>query len=245
MLTRGAWPLFRADATIMASPPLRARFFIVIFSSCDLRTALRWTRWPQDARPTPLIYFLGNHRGLRLVLPPVRMPAVMSKSRWFCAVVVGSVLSVGLSTGCSDKIGDECSLSSDCAPDGSRFCDNTQPSGYCTVVGCDFNTCPEESECVRFFTGSFANRTCDPVTEDIATDMCSPDEACAIDGRCAPAVSELRFCMLKCDNAGDCRSGYECRNLDLMRAHGGEPVVAPGETLGDNPERFCAEAPIE
>lgn len=171
------------------------------------------------------------------------MRAAMGISRLFSAVFVGAVVSVVAGAGCADEIGDECSLSSDCAADGSRFCDNTQPSGYCTVVGCDYNTCPEESECVRFFTGSFANRTCDPSTEDLGTDMCAPDEVCAIDGRCAPSASELRFCMRKCSDNGDCRSGYECRTLELMRSHGGEPVVAPGETLGDNPDKFCAEAP--
>jgi hypothetical protein len=159
--------------------------------------------------------------------------------------IVSSCLLLGalVATGCGNEIGDSCSVASDCAPDGSRFCDTGQPSGYCTIVGCDYNTCPSESECVSFFTGSFANRPCDPATEDVATDMCSSDEVCAIDGLCAPRASELRFCMKKCGSNGDCRSEFECRSLDLMRSHGGEPVVAPGETLGSNPQAFCAEAP--
>jgi hypothetical protein len=147
--------------------------------------------------------------------------------------------------GCGDEIGDSCSLSSDCSPNGDRFCDNTQQDGYCTIVGCDYNTCPEESQCVRFFSGTFRNRPCDSKTEDIATDMCSLDEVCALEGYCAPKSAESRQCMLSCSSNSDCRDKYECRNLELMRLHGGEPVIEPGTTLGDNPKRFCAAEPLQ
>lgn len=153
------------------------------------------------------------------------------------------VLVTALAAACGSEIGDECSLSSDCATDGTRTCDTASEGGYCTIVGCDVDSCPEEAVCVRFFTGSFANRPCDPATEDVATDMCAADELCPLEGFCVPRAAEVRYCMRTCDGGGDCRDGYECRDLELMRAHGGEPVVEPGETLGANPQRFCAQAP--
>jgi hypothetical protein len=160
-------------------------------------------------------------------------------------LVLATLLPAALVAACGDKVGDSCSFASDCASDGSRICDSSQPEGYCTVLGCDYNTCPEDSVCVRYFTGSFANRPCEPATEDVATDMCSLAEYCEIDGRCAPLASEIRYCMATCGSDGDCREGYECRTLELMRAHGGEPVLEPGLKLGSNPQRFCAEAPVE
>lgn len=155
-------------------------------------------------------------------------------------LVVALALVVGA---CSSEIGDSCTLAQDCSPDGDRICDNFQPDGYCTVQGCDFDTCPGEAVCIKFFTGSFTNRTCDPATEDIATDMCAVDEVCALEGHCVPRSAEIRFCMRTCDDIGDCRTGYECRDLQLMKDHGGEPVLAPGQMLDSDPPRFCAAAP--
>ena len=146
--------------------------------------------------------------------------------------------------GCGAEIGDACIVSTDCAQDGTRICDTNSDSGYCTIRGCDYGTCPSESECVRFFTGSFSNRTCDPATEDLATDMCTPDELCAIDGHCVTRASEVRYCMRSCGSSSDCRSAYECRNADLMKTHGGEPVPPTGERLGDSPQAFCAQSPL-
>ena len=39
--------------------------------------------------------------------------------------------------------------------------------------------------------------------------------------------------MRTCDTNDDCRDGYECRDLEQMKAHGGEPVLAPGATIDD------------
>jgi hypothetical protein len=49
--------------------------------------------------------------------------------------------------------------------------------------------------------------------------------------------------MRTCEDSGDCRDGYECRNEELMRQHGGEPVPPPGERLASDLQAFCAEAP--
>lgn len=145
--------------------------------------------------------------------------------------------------GCGKEIGDACIVSSDCSQNGDRQCDSSQKEGYCTIQGCDYSTCPAEGECIRFFTGSFDNRPCDPTTEDRTTDACSLDELCALAGHCVPRSSEVRYCMRKCSQDSDCRSGYECRDLARMRDHGGEPVLSPGTPIDENAPKFCAAAP--
>lgn len=145
--------------------------------------------------------------------------------------------------GCGKEIGDACIVSSDCSTAGDRVCDLASPSGYCTIQGCDYATCPSEATCVRFFTGDFNNRTCDPTTEDVSTDDCSEDELCALAGHCVARSSESRFCMKTCNDNSDCRSGYECRTLELMKSHGGQPVLAPGVAIDDKAPKFCATSP--
>lgn len=150
-----------------------------------------------------------------------------------------------LAAACGQEIGDECSTSLDCG-DGSnpaRICDTASPGGYCTEQGCDWNTCPDEAVCVRFYAASFGNRPCDPATEDLATDMCSIDEVCTLRGQCVPRSSEVRYCMRTCSGSGDCRDRYECRDEALMREHGGEPVPKPGERLTGDLQAFCAPEP--
>jgi hypothetical protein len=158
------------------------------------------------------------------------------------APMVRIVLFAVLAAGCGKQIGDACIVSSDCDPNGLRVCDIADKEGYCTIMGCDYNTCPEEATCVRFFTGGFDNKPCDP-TADNANDGCSLDELCTLDGHCVPRSAELRFCMKTCDSDGDCRDGYECRDLQKMIDHGGEPVLAPGDQVDASSPKFCAPAP--
>jgi hypothetical protein len=160
--------------------------------------------------------------------------------------VVVAAMAVSATAGCGDQIGDSCQISSDCSAQGDRFCDTTQPGGgYCTVVGCDHGTCPEEAVCVRFFPVGNNSIVCDPQTEDLedGTDQCSLDEVCTLGNYCAPRSAEQRFCMKTCENSGDCREQYECRDRDLMLAHGGEPVPPAGERVSSDPQPFCAAAP--
>lgn len=139
---------------------------------------------------------------------------------------------------CGDEIGDECAISQDCSSQGDRICDINSPGGYCTIIGCDYNTCPDEAVCVRFFSVSDTNHTCDPRAEDVdGEDNCTPDELCTLSGDCVPRTAELRFCMRTCGSNGDCRDGYECRTEQLMREH--------GEAVSEDPQRFCAAAPID
>jgi len=165
-------------------------------------------------------------------------------------IALTALLSVA---GCGDSIGDPCSLSSECSSRGDRFCDVNSPGGYCTVFGCDHDTCPEEAICVRFFSVAETNLACDSQTEDCdpdnaactsATDDCTADELCTLSGSCVPRTAESRFCMLRCGGIDECREQYECRDEALMRVHGGEPVPIPGEGLSDDLEAFCAPAPL-
>jgi hypothetical protein len=153
------------------------------------------------------------------------------------------VLFVVLLAGCGKEIGDACIVASDCDPNGLRICDTaSQSQGYCTIQGCDYDTCPSEAACIRFFTGQFDNQTCDP-TQPNGANGCSLDELCDLEGHCAPRSSELRYCMRKCSSSGDCRDGYECRDLTLMMEHGGEPVLAPGVPVDAHAPKFCAVKP--
>ena len=147
---------------------------------------------------------------------------------------------VVLAAGCGQQIGDSCVVSSDCAIDGSRVCDTSagQTDGYCTIQGCDYDTCPGESVCVRFCSGGFSNEPCSAQAD------CSLDELCSLENICVPRSAEVRFCMKSCSQAKDCRDHYECRDFNMMKIHGGEPVLAPGDVVDESSApKFCAAAP--
>ena len=63
---------------------------------------------------------------------------------------VAGLLLFLISAGCSPEIGDSCESSVDCSVNGERICDRAQPGGYCTVQGCEMDTCPDEAVCVEF-----------------------------------------------------------------------------------------------
>ena len=163
-------------------------------------------------------------------------------------LLVGTLVTLGA---CGKQIGDACNFAQDCSPNGDRLCDPrpSSPGGYCTILGCDYSTCPDEAVCVQFFTGMFNNRVCasgadpDQCQAGTADYEGSLDEVCALSGYCVARSSEVRFCMLKCDSDGDCRDGYECRDIERMKEHGGQPVLAPGVEINDKSPKFCAAKP--
>ncbi len=65
-------------------------------------------------------------------------------------VLVIALLAAVVATGCAPVIGDSCSTSVNCSVNGDRICDNAQPNGYCTIQGCEADTCPDNGVCVRF-----------------------------------------------------------------------------------------------
>lgn len=163
---------------------------------------------------------------------------------------------------CGDKIGDSCDYNVDCSPMGDRICDTSQLEGYCTIQGCDRDSCPEdEAVCIRFYPVSFLSVACDPKTEDAPgstcgmeckadcsstckkgdvccrTNNCNSDEICLSSGFCAQRTQERRFCMLVCDDDTDCRDGYQCRKSGTR---GAEAVPHPDDS-GLLQVKFCAQ----
>lgn len=117
--------------------------------------------------------------------------------------------------GCQPKIGDGCSISTDCSIRGDRVCDTSQPGGYCTVQQCRTG-CPDNAACVAFGTAVYG---------------------CAYDDWHAPARSTRSLCLRTCNapdtsppGQGDCgRPGFVCV----------DPRTAPwrGRPLDDGPIR--------
>jgi hypothetical protein len=114
-----------------------------------------------------------------------------------------------LASACGKEIGDECTTNVDCAQDGSRDCDLSQPGGYCTVNGCDEKSCPGEAVCIRIFPYEAPGASC---VDDAG---CAASELCLPDGFCVPRISERRYCERKCGSDGDCRGGYVCRQAGI------------------------------
>jgi hypothetical protein len=156
------------------------------------------------------------------------------------------------SAGCGHDIGDECRTSADCDPNGTRACDLSQPGGYCTIVGCDEQSCPEDSACIRYFPEKYlaSMPMCSPTCEDVCKvekivngeavlvldDVCTADEVCLNSGRCARRSFEQRSCAKTCGGNDDCRGGYECRQAGTL----GSMLLSvdPNAKTG-----FCAPAP--
>lgn len=162
------------------------------------------------------------------------------------------VLACAFAVGCSKSIGDSCTTNVDCSISGDRFCDTAPPEGYCSIDGCDIDSCPGDSVCIRFYS-PVKDRPCtfDPeVPRGAANDACGVDERCVCDSsqsgvacdngaaHCASENSERRWCMKRCGNSGDCRSGYTCRQTGTL---GAEPVPALDRPAGE-PATFCVSS---
>jgi len=95
--------------------------------------------------------------------------------------------------GCTPAIGDSCNQSSDCSSQGNRVCDTAQPDGYCTILGCTGNGCPDNAACVMFGTSV---------------------SGCAANDYDTPSRVSFVLCMKHCSKDSDCRQdeGYACRN---------------------------------
>jgi len=51
---------------------------------------------------------------------------------------------------CAPQLGDSCTTGTDCSVNNDRFCDLSQPGGYCTIANCEPDSCGDEGICVRF-----------------------------------------------------------------------------------------------
>ena len=99
---------------------------------------------------------------------PAEAPPAMGSLR----IALLLALSLFALSGCAPAIGDSCSNSTDCSVNGDRVCDIAQPGGYCTVRGCDPDTCPGTAVCVAFRFEPL--RT----AETWCMDRCKSDGAC-------------------------------------------------------------------
>jgi hypothetical protein len=93
--------------------------------------------------------------------------------------------------GCTPAIGDRCALSTDCSIQGTRLCDTSQPGGYCTMLRCTANACPENAACVEFGASV---------------------PGCPYDDYSAPSRVGRAMCLKTCGSNADCRQteGYIC-----------------------------------
>jgi hypothetical protein len=106
------------------------------------------------------------------------------------ALLLGALVAGGL-VGCTPSIGDKCTLSTDCSIQGTRSCDTSQTAGYCTVLGCTADTCPDNAACVEFGASI---------------------PGCPYDDYRAPSRTGRPMCMKACGSDSDCRQndGYAC-----------------------------------
>jgi len=133
---------------------------------------------------------------------------------------------------CPSRIGDPCTLSTDCSTTEIRHCDlsvRIDGQGECIIEGCGRGSCPKRAACIASFATEFVSTACDPFREDVATcgasvpegevcasplpalDDCLPNEICLPEGLCADELSTRTSCRASCKRDSDCRDGYSCR----------------------------------
>jgi hypothetical protein len=134
-------------------------------------------------------------------LKRIRTLLVSLASRCLFALAVLGALS------CQPQIGDECSNASDCSSQEQRSCDTTSPGGYCTILGCNAESCPSEAACIGF------------------------QSVVSVAPECADVQSRPRLrramCMRTCEKSKDCRSGYVCVDV-AQRNPWGAVVLGQG-----------------
>lgn len=116
-----------------------------------------------------------------------------------------ALILTALCAACAAEIGDDCQMDADCSPNADRNCDNTQPGGYCLIIGCGPDECPSEASCVEFTTPC---PTGDGYDEGASWDKCTLIESNR--GR--------SYCLRHCSSDGGCRGGYECVDAELLSA---------------------------
>ncbi len=133
-----------------------------------------------------------------------------------------AALLAAFAVGCTPKIGDECTTSTNCSASGDRLCDITEPDGYCTIFNCEPGSCPDDSVCINFGT------QLSPVNQ------CTPSQG--------NSPYQRSFCMAPCSNDGDCRGGYACTDLSGKPKADGTPSNYVGAVLADGSGngRVCA-----
>src|ERR1700735_89097 len=124
---------------------------------------------------------------MRLPVPRHWLPA----ASFALVALAGSALL----TGCTPDIGDSCALSTDCASDGTRVCDTSEPGGFCTVLNCTGNNlgsvCPDNALCVEVFPNV---------------------PGCPANVQSLSSRTGIAECRNTCSSDSDCRTDYFCRS---------------------------------
>ncbi len=109
-------------------------------------------------------------------------------------------LSLALAAGCSPRIGDSCSDSTNCSINNDRLCDQSQPGGACIVFNCLPNSCPDGAVCARF-------RSDEPRLAVVACMRgCASDSDCRTGegyhcvGEADPGIAELGVSIVDTDS---------------------------------------------
>ena len=107
-----------------------------------------------------------------------------------------------LAAACNPEIGDDCQYDADCSPNLDRNCDRSQPGGYCLIIGCGPDECPNEASCVEFTTPC-------PEGEGYESDA-GVSEKCQL----LTSNRSRTYCLKHCKKNSDCRGSYKCQEVD-------------------------------
>ena len=129
---------------------------------------------------------------------------------------------------CAAEIGDECQYDNECSPNMDRNCDNSQPGGYCLIIGCGPDECPSEASCVEFTTPCPTGQGYEEQTIR-GTDAQTVTDAGTVDGGTAPGADFDKcrliepnrgrtYCLKHCKSGKDCRSKYVCKSVKKLSA---------------------------
>ena len=132
--------------------------------------------------------------------------------------MLGGLALVALTAACSPKIGDACTVSTDCSIRGERSCDlsyrvlgngieNPNGKGECIIEGCARGNCLKEADCVKIYSTEFFSVACDPEREDVATQCVENPEGEPCPADCLDEASgEAKSCppLDACDNNEIC-----------------------------------------
>ncbi len=101
---------------------------------------------------------------------------------------------------CKPQIGDACFQAIECSPDGlgGRICDVSSPEGYCTIVNCVSDSCPEEAACVAFRDGE----------QSFCMAACATAEDCREGYDCLPEDETLGVLFLDLNPRSDGATGF-------------------------------------
>ena len=124
------------------------------------------------------------------------------------ARVLGPVLLVLLAAsfalGCTPNVGDPCQLSTDCGSTGQLVCDTSESGGYCTLVDCLSDGCPDNAGCIEFYPSvpgcGYNDHVPSRLNQPFCMATCSSNSDCRIDYICASPTQSPWFALILDDN---------------------------------------------